>query len=113
MAVPGLEDLFAVTGLELVDPAVLGLVVLGLVVLSLVVLGLAGLGLVVLGLAVVLAVLGLGLEGLAPPLALDGPTAGKTFLSQYFHLSDFYLRILISVFSTLQLAYNLLKACYC
>ena len=106
MAVPGLEDLFAVTGLELclVDPAVLGLVVFGLVVLGLVVLGLAGLGLVVLGLAVVLAVLGLGLEGLAPPLALDGPAAGKTFLSQYFYLSIF-ISVFLSQYFNLSIFY--------
>ena len=62
VAVPGLEDLFAVTGLEpsLVDPAVLGLVVAP-------------------GLAVGLAVLGLGLDGLAVPLFLDCPAAGKKF----------------------------------
>ena len=65
VAVPGLEGLVAATGLEpgRVDPAVLGLVV-------------------VLGLAVGLAVLGLGLDGLAVPLFLAGAAVGKTFLSQ-------------------------------
>ena len=65
VAVPGLEGLVAATGLEptLVDPAVLGLVV-------------------ALGLAVGLAVLGLGLDGLAVPLFLAGAAAGKKFLSQ-------------------------------
>ena len=67
VAVPGLGGLFAVTGLELgfADPAVLGLVV-------------------VFGLVVGLAVLGLGLEGLAVPLALDGPAAEKKFSSHNF-----------------------------
>ena len=65
--VPGLEGLVAATGLEpgRVDPAVLGLV-----------------NVAVLSLAVGLAVLGLGLDGLAVPLFLEGPAVGKKFLSQ-------------------------------
>ena len=115
MAVPGLEDLFAVTGLELclVDPAVLGLVILGLAGLALVVLGCV----VVVGLVVGLAVLGLGLEGLAVPLACAGPAAGNTFLCQYFYLSIFISVSLSQNFYRrtfkITMACNLLKACYC
>ena len=65
MAVPGLEDLVAVPGLELglVVSAVLGLVVVPVF-------------------AVGLAVLGLGLEGLALPLGLEGPAGGAKIVSK-------------------------------
>ena len=73
VAVPGLEDLVAVPGLELglVVPAVLGLVVVPVF-------------------AVGLAVLGLGLEGLALPLGLEGPAGGAKIVSKKFSSSQIF-----------------------